>query len=115
MAQDAIILTFRPNTDELIPTILEPELTSNAFRQNWARLIQKIYPVEFPEGNLYSTGVYEVDPLIFPKCQGFMRIIAFIDVSEAIEKILKHIGLWDVKRKPAARANVYPPLEGPAD
>jgi hypothetical protein len=39
-----------------------------------------------------------------------MRIIAFIDVSEAIEKILKHIGLWDVKRKPAARANA-PPIE----
>ncbi len=39
-----------------------------------------------------------------------MRIIAFIDVSEAIEKILKHIGLWDVKRKPAVRANA-PPFE----
>jgi hypothetical protein len=40
--------------------------TSKAFRQNWARFIQKIYPVEFPEGNLYSTGVYEDDYLIDP-------------------------------------------------
>jgi hypothetical protein len=39
-----------------------------------------------------------------------MPIIAFIDVSEAIGKILKHIGLWDVKRKPAARVNA-PPFE----
>ncbi len=32
----------KANTDELIPTVLEPELTSKAFRRNWARLIQKI-------------------------------------------------------------------------
>ncbi len=32
----------KANTDELIPTVLEPELTSKVFRRNWARLIQKI-------------------------------------------------------------------------
>ncbi|MBW2605480.1 MAG: hypothetical protein JRE28_14415 [Deltaproteobacteria bacterium] len=31
-----------------IPCILEPELTDKAFRKNRARLIQKIYPIEFP-------------------------------------------------------------------
>jgi hypothetical protein len=30
-----------------------------------------------------------------------------------IKKILKHLDLWDVKRKPRPMANVYPPLEGP--
>ena len=30
-----------------------------------------------------------------------------------INKILKHLDLWDVKRKPRPMANVYPPLEGP--
>ncbi|MFH1991566.1 MAG: hypothetical protein ABIK98_04055 [Pseudomonadota bacterium] len=49
--------------DDQIPYILEPELTDKAFRKNWARLIQK---------------VYEVDPLTCPKCQGSMRVIAFI-------------------------------------
>jgi len=34
--------------DDKIPCILEPELTDMAFRKNWARLIQKIYPTEFP-------------------------------------------------------------------
>ena len=50
-----------------------PPLTKKdeEFRQNWARLIQK---------------VYEFDPLICPKCQGPMRIISFIEEIEIIEK-----------------------------
>jgi hypothetical protein len=39
-----------------------------------------------------------------------MKIISFIDDSEIIKKILKHLGLWDVKRKPPPRAN-GPPTE----
>ena len=44
-----------------------------------------------------------------------MRVIAFIEDPDVIKKILKHLGLWDVKRKPQPVANVYPPLEGPAN
>ena len=29
-----------------------------------------------------------------------MRIIAFIEDGEVIEKILKHLGLWEVKASP---------------
>jgi hypothetical protein len=39
-----------------------------------------------------------------------MRIISLIDDSQIIKKILKHLGLWDVKRKPPPRAN-GPPSE----
>ena len=39
-----------------------------------------------------------------------MRIISFIDDSEIIKKILNHLGLWEVGRKPPARAN-SPPTE----
>jgi hypothetical protein len=39
-----------------------------------------------------------------------MRIISFIENSEIIKKILKHLDLWDVRRKPPARAN-GPPTE----
>ena len=85
-------------------------MSPKEFRRNWARLIQKIYPVEFPAGNLYSTGVYEVDPLVCSRCQGSMRVIAFIEDEDVIKKILKHLGLWDIKRKPQPLANVYPPL-----
>ncbi len=39
-----------------------------------------------------------------------MRIISFIEDSEIIKKILKHLDLWDVRRKPAARTH-GPPTE----
>ena len=56
--------------DGLIPSILEPDGSSKEHRKNWARLIQKIY---------------EVDPLTCSKCQGRMRILAFIE-DEAVTK-----------------------------
>jgi len=80
-------------TDDQIPYILEPELSPKEFRRNWARLIQKIY---------------EVDPLVCSRCQGSMRVIAFIEDEDVIKKILKHLGLWEVKRKPLPRANDPP-------
>jgi hypothetical protein len=73
----------KKNLDDLIPSILEPgDLKPN---RTWARLIQKIY---------------EVDPLTCPMCQGQMRILAFIEDEEVIEKMLKHLGLWDLKVRP---------------
>ena len=54
----------------MIPSILEPDGSSKEYRRNWARLIQKIY---------------EVDPLTCPKCQGWMKILAFIEAAEVRE------------------------------
>ena len=85
----------KADADDNIPCILESEMTDKAFRKNWARLIQKIY---------------EVDPLICPKCQGPMRVIAFIEEDDVIKKILKHLGLWIIKRKPRPVANA-PPID----
>ncbi len=70
-------LRKKAEADDDIPVIVENEMSSKEWRQNWARLIQK---------------VYEVDPLICPKCQGEMRIIAFIEDKAVIKKILKHLG-----------------------
>jgi len=39
-----------------------------------------------------------------PRCSGAMRLIAFIEAPDIIEKILKHLGLWDVKYKPQSVA-----------
>jgi len=39
-----------------------------------------------------------------------MRVIAVIEDSDVIKKILKHLGLWDVKRKPRPTANA-PPID----
>jgi len=49
--------------------------------QTWAMLIKR---------------VYEVDPLLCPKCGGEMKVVAFIEPpqAEVIERILKHCGLW---------------------
>ena len=82
------------NQDELIPSILEPDVSPKEYKRNWARLIQKIY---------------EVDPLTCPKCQGRMRILAFIEDEEVIKKILKHLGLWERKARPPPKTNALEP------
>ncbi len=89
----------KQNQDALIPCILEPDEDSKACRRNWARLIQKIY---------------EVDPLVCPKCQGQMRIISFIEDPEVIREILEHLEPWLAKRRPQPRAN-GPPIEPQLD
>ncbi len=39
-----------------------------------------------------------------------MRILSFIEDPDVIKKILKHLGLWDIKaRAPPKRANAPPP------
>jgi len=83
----------KADADDTIPAIMPNELSSKEARQNWARLIQKIY---------------EVDPLVCPKCQGQMKIISIIDDFEVIDKILKHLNLWDIR-------NHDPPLQKVAD
>ncbi len=39
--------------------------------------------------------IYEINPLVCPKCGGEMRIIAFITDAEPIGRILRHIGELD--------------------
>ena len=39
--------------------------------------------------------VWEADPLLCPKCSREMRIVALIDEREVIERILRHLGLWE--------------------
>ena len=44
--------------------------------------------------------VYGVDPLLCPKCGEGMKIIAFINNPDVIEKILRHLDRWDPPRGP---------------
>jgi hypothetical protein len=39
-----------------------------------------------------ETTSYEVDPLVCPRCQGEMRIVAFIIDHLVIDRILRHLG-----------------------
>lgn len=38
--------------------------------------------------------VWEADPLLCPCCKKEMRIVALIDDQAVIERILRHLGLW---------------------
>ena len=80
-------------TDDVIPCILEPQGNSQTFRKNWARLIRKIY---------------EVDPLVCPKCRGTMRIISFIEDPSVIRAILSHLGLWLARARPPPKIHDPP-------
>ena len=76
--------------DDLVPCIIDSDGISREQRRKWSRLLQKIY---------------EVDPLICPKCQGAMRIISSIEDGEIIKAILKHLGLWLIKSRPVPKAH----------
>ncbi len=49
-------LRKKAGTDDAVPALIESEISSKDFRKNWARLIQKIYPVEFPYGSPIQQG-----------------------------------------------------------
>ena len=38
--------------------------------------------------------VWEADPLLCPRCSREMRIVALINDGDVIERILRHLGLW---------------------
>jgi Putative transposase len=78
--------------DEQLSSIIPAEMSSKAFRRNWARLIQKIH---------------EVDPLVCPKCQAVMKIIAFIEQKQVIEKILRHLKMSDIHNHDPPRNSPY--------
>ena len=63
--------------------IIEDE-TPGGLNRSWARLIQKIY---------------EVDPLLCPRCGKKMRIIAFIEDYKIVKKILDYVGIYEFERK----------------
>jgi hypothetical protein len=79
--------------DELIPSVLESDESSEERRKNWARMIQKIY---------------EVDPLACPKCSGAMKVISVIEDEKVVNKIVKHLGLWNRKARPPPKATGPP-------
>ncbi len=62
---------------------IEEECPRNP-RRGWAEMIRK---------------VYEVDPLICPRCKGKMRIISFITDYPVVDRILNHLKLIFVASK----------------
>ncbi len=56
------------------------EQFSQQRRRSWARLLRK---------------VYEIDPLECPQCGHALEIIAVIEQSSVIRKILQHLDRWE--------------------
>lgn len=71
---------------------LPPPQERAALRRRWANLIRR---------------VYEVDPLVCPRCGAEMRVIGFITEPSVIKRILDHIRKRDTVSRP-------PPLPQPA-
>jgi hypothetical protein len=82
-----------PEPDE--PDSEIPNPARQAAKAAWAKLIRK---------------VYEVDPLLCPKCGAQMRVIALIEDPAVIERILSWLGLWE----PSRASGPSPPAERPS-
>ena len=79
----------------LTATIAWTNGDEKVFRRNWARLIQKIY---------------EVDPLVCPKCKGSMRVISSSEDPAVIRAILAHLGIWLIQSRPAPKIHDPPEI-----
>jgi hypothetical protein len=53
--------------------------------KGWAEMIRK---------------VYEVDPMVCPKCGGRMKVVAFITDYQAVDRISDHLKLRFIAEKP---------------
>jgi len=53
--------------------------------KGWAAMIRK---------------VYEVDPMVCPKCGGTMKVVVFITDYAAVDRIIDHLKLTFVAAKP---------------
>jgi len=53
--------------------------------KGWAEMIRK---------------VYEVDPLICPRCGGRMKVVAFLTEYAVVDRIIEHLKLTFVPEKP---------------
>jgi hypothetical protein len=66
--------------------------------KGWAALIRK------PHIGLRSAAiirkVFEVDPMLCPKCDGVMKVVAFLTEYAVVDRIIDHLGLTFVTDKP---------------
>jgi hypothetical protein len=62
--------------DAPVPMVVVPKLAPTEATRRWAALLRQIF---------------EVDPLVCPRCAGPMRIVACITQSAVIDQILTHL------------------------
>ena len=84
---------LKGNGSREVEEVIPPSPERAALRRTWARLIRR---------------VYEVDPLVCPRCGAEMRVIGFITEPSLIRRILDHIRKRDRVSRPPPR--IGPPL-----
>jgi hypothetical protein len=81
-----------------VPEDEAPESADRAaLRRRWAQMIRR---------------VYEVDPLVCPRCGGEMRVVGFITRPAVIKRILDHFRTREMVARPPP--HVPPPVPSPA-
>ena len=71
-------VAVNPDQSDAVP-LVAPPLHQKEYAKSWAMLLRK---------------VWEVDPLLCPKCGGAMKILAVINDPDVVRKILDHLKLW---------------------
>jgi hypothetical protein len=75
----------RKSEEAAHPLVIISEECPKIPRLGWAEMIRK---------------VYEVDPMLCPKCGGQMKIIAFITDYSVLDRIINHLKLRFIADKP---------------
>jgi hypothetical protein len=89
------------DSEKALDNSISPDeiLSKKTVSKNWARLIKK---------------VYEIDPLICPKCKGPMKIKALIVDHHEIKRLMQNLGLQDYRAPPPMRTlplQLFPDFE----
>lgn len=66
------------------PPIIEDE-PNNVLSKGWAEMIRK---------------VYEIDPLLCPRCGDWIRVNSFIEKPKVIDRIISHLELTFAAERP---------------
>jgi len=94
-AEAVIITEMLGSTGEIPPVIIVEEESPRIPRRGRAEMIRK---------------VYELNPLSCPKCQGEMRVIAFLTDYAVIDRIIKHFKLTFHAERPPPPQSVQQEL-----
>ncbi len=97
MREDAAESACSPVEDHSLSTRAKKDQgpAARALRRSWAQLIKRIY---------------EVDPLVCPKCGSEMKVVAFIIDHVVVDKILRHLERVEVGLARGPPQNAVIPL-----